>query len=95
MIEAAIQQGDLGAGGYEAWVFLGETRSMDEREEAAIRALKEGVRRAEEAGANGEGMLVNFHFRLVVFEDAKCTQRSLWQYHTPTSRTPKLLTIFC
>lgn len=58
MIEASIQQGELGAGGYEAWIFLGETRSMDEREEAAMRALKEGVRRAGEAGANGEGMLV-------------------------------------
>ena len=58
MIEAAIQQGELGEGGYEAWIFLGETRSMDEREEAAMRALKEGVRRAEEVGAKGEGMLV-------------------------------------
>lgn len=58
MIEAAIQQGDLGTGGYEAWILLGEVRSMDEREEAAMRALKEGVKLAEAVGASGEGMLV-------------------------------------
>lgn len=59
MIEAAIQQGDHGVGGYEAWILLGETRSMDEREEAAMRALSEGVRLAQENGAAGEGMLVS------------------------------------
>lgn len=59
MIEAAIQQGDFGKGGYEAWILLGETRGMDEREEAAMRALREGVRIAEENGAAGEGMLVS------------------------------------
>jgi peroxin-5 len=32
---------------------------MDEREDAAMRALSEGVRRAQEAGNNGEGMLVS------------------------------------
>lgn len=58
MLEAAIQKGDLGQGGYEAWVLLGEVRSMDEREEAAMRALHEGVKRATTAGAPGEGMLV-------------------------------------
>lgn len=58
MIEAAIQRGDLGAGGFEAWILLGETRSMDEREDAAMRALREGVRIAEAAGAKGEGMVV-------------------------------------
>ncbi|KZT40591.1 TPR-like protein [Sistotremastrum suecicum HHB10207 ss-3] len=57
MIEAAIQRGDLGAGGFEAWILLGETRSMDEREDAAMRALREGVRIAEAAGAKGEGMV--------------------------------------
>ncbi len=58
LLEAAIQQGDLGQGGYEAWILLGETRNMDERETAGMRALMEGVRLAEAAGATGEGMLV-------------------------------------
>ncbi|KAF8919890.1 peroxisome targeting signal receptor [Mucidula mucida] len=57
LLEAAIQQGDLGQGGYEAWILLGETRNMDERETAGMRALLEGVRLAEAAGATGEGML--------------------------------------
>ena len=59
MLEAAIQQGDLGEGGYEAWILLGETRNMDEREEAGMKALAQGVKRAEEAGAQGAGMLVS------------------------------------
>jgi peroxin-5 len=58
LLEAAIQKGDLGEGGYEAWVLLGETRNMDEREELGMKALVEGVKRAEEAGAPGVGMLV-------------------------------------
>ncbi|KAG5647025.1 hypothetical protein DXG03_001395 [Asterophora parasitica] len=57
MLEAAIQKGQLGQGGYEAWILLGETRNMDEREEAGMRALTEGVKRAEEAGAAGAGMM--------------------------------------
>ncbi|EMD37559.1 hypothetical protein CERSUDRAFT_50067 [Gelatoporia subvermispora B] len=57
LLEACIQQGDLGEGGYEAWILLGETRSMDEREEQGMRALQEGVKIAEQAGARGEGML--------------------------------------
>ncbi|KAF6763080.1 peroxisome targeting signal receptor [Ephemerocybe angulata] len=57
MLEAAIQQGDLGEGGYEAWVLLGETRNMDEREDAGMKALLQGVRLAEEAGAPGAGMM--------------------------------------
>ncbi|KAH6902488.1 hypothetical protein BKA70DRAFT_1435216 [Coprinopsis sp. MPI-PUGE-AT-0042] len=57
MIEAAIQKGHLGEGGYEAWILLGETRSMDEREEAGMKALMEGVKRAEAAGNAGEGIL--------------------------------------
>lgn len=59
MLEAAVQKGDLGVGGYETWILLGEVKSMDEREEAAMRALTEGVKRAEAAGASGEGMLVS------------------------------------
>lgn len=55
LLEAAIQKGE---GGYEAWILLGETRNMDEREEAGMKALTEGVRLAEEAGAAGAGMLV-------------------------------------
>jgi len=58
ILEAAIQKGELGEGGYEAWILLGEARNMDEREDMGIRALTEGVRRAREAGANGVGMLV-------------------------------------
>ncbi|KAF4620537.1 hypothetical protein D9613_000470 [Agrocybe pediades] len=57
MLEAAIQQGELGEGGYEAWILLGETRNMDEREEAGMRALLQGVQKAQEAGAAGAGML--------------------------------------
>ena len=58
LLEAAIQHGDLGEGGYEAWILLGETRSMDERDDAAMRALSEGVKRAEAANAAGQGMIV-------------------------------------
>ncbi|KAH7916547.1 hypothetical protein BJ138DRAFT_1139305 [Hygrophoropsis aurantiaca] len=57
LLEAAIQQGELGEGGYEAWILLGETRNMDEREDLGMRALTEGVRRGEVAGADGAGML--------------------------------------
>jgi peroxin-5 len=58
LLGAAIQNGDLGEGGYEAWILLGETRNMDEREEAGMKALTEGVRLAEEAGAADAGKLV-------------------------------------
>jgi len=58
MLEAAIQRGDTGEGGYEAWILLGETRNMDEREEAGMRALLQGVKIATESGAPGAGMLV-------------------------------------
>ncbi|KAJ4476947.1 hypothetical protein C8J55DRAFT_516205 [Lentinula edodes] len=57
LLEAAIQKGDLGDGGYEAWILLGETKNMDEHEEAGMRALTEGVKRAEAAGASGAGMM--------------------------------------
>jgi len=60
MLEAAIQKGELGEGGYEAWILLGEARNMDEREDMGIKALVEGVRRAKVAGANGVGMLVGY-----------------------------------
>lgn len=59
LLEAAIQHDELGEGGYEAWILLGETRSMDEREEAGMRALTEGVRRSKEAGNNDIGMIVS------------------------------------
>ncbi|KAJ7188062.1 hypothetical protein C8R46DRAFT_1053535 [Mycena filopes] len=57
LLEAAIQKGELGEGGYESWILLGETRNMDEREDAGMRALTEGVKLAEAAGAPGVGML--------------------------------------
>ena len=59
LLEAAIQKGDLGEGGYEAWILLGETRNMDEREELGMRALVEGVKRAGAAGAAGVGQSVS------------------------------------
>ena len=59
MLEAAIQQGEVGEGGYETWILLGETRNMDEREEAGMRALLHGVKIAEESEAPGTGMLVS------------------------------------
>lgn len=58
MLEGAIQKGQLGEGGYEAWVLLGETRNMDEREEAGMKALIEGIRMAEQNGTPGPGMMV-------------------------------------
>ncbi|KAG1808340.1 hypothetical protein EV424DRAFT_1574351 [Suillus variegatus] len=57
LLEAAIQKGELGEGGYEAWILLGETRNMDEHEDLGLRALTEGVRLSEAANANGVGML--------------------------------------
>ncbi|KAG8809861.1 Peroxisomal membrane signal receptor PTS1 [Serendipita sp. 399] len=58
LLEAAIQQKDLGEGGYEAWILLGEVRSMDEREEQGMLALREGVKIAQEqGGAGGVGLL--------------------------------------
>ena len=58
LLEAAIQKGELGKGGYEAWILLGETHNMGEREEAGMRVLMEGVHLAEEAGATSASMLV-------------------------------------
>jgi peroxin-5 len=64
LLEAAIQKGELGDGGYETWILLGETRNMDEREELGMRALVEGVKRAEAAGAAGAGQLVGRFTRI-------------------------------
>lgn len=60
LLEAAIQKGELGEGGYETWILLGETRNMDEREDLGMRALTEGVKRAEAAGAAGAGQMVGW-----------------------------------
>jgi peroxin-5 len=57
LLEAAIQRGELGQGGYETWLLLGETKSMDEREESAMQAFSEGVRIAQANGGSGAGML--------------------------------------
>lgn len=73
LLEAAIQKGDLGDGGYEAWILLGETKNMDEHEEAGMRALTEGVKRAEAAGASGAGMMVRcFHYLRPEFHLIQC-----------------------
>ncbi|KAH7338910.1 hypothetical protein B0J17DRAFT_659029 [Rhizoctonia solani] len=53
LLEAAIQKGQLGEGGYESWVLLGEVRGMDEREAEGLIALREGVNR----GAPPEALL--------------------------------------
>jgi hypothetical protein len=59
LLEVAIQRGELGEGGYEAWILLGDAKTMDEHEDAGLRALIEGVSRAEAAGVPGPGMLVS------------------------------------
>ena len=59
LLEAAIQEGDLGQGGYEAWILLGEVKAMDEMETQGLKALTQGVKIADQAGAHGEGMLVS------------------------------------
>lgn len=59
LLEAAIQKGELGEGGYETWILLGETRNMDEREEAGMKALLQGVELSKKANGNGAGMLVS------------------------------------
>ncbi|KAG8873420.1 Peroxisomal membrane signal receptor PTS1 [Tulasnella sp. 331] len=57
MLEASIQKGELGEGGYEVWILLGETRSMDEREDIGLLALRQGVKFAKQASQVGPGML--------------------------------------
>jgi len=49
--------GELGEGGFEAWLLLGRARSMDEREVQALKALREGTRIAQQAGMADVGML--------------------------------------
>jgi len=52
---------------------------MDEREEAGMRALTEGVRRAEEAGASGAGMLsLAISYTNEAFERASHTMLMRW-----------------
>jgi len=96
LLEAAIQKGELGEGGCETWILLGETRNMDEREDAGMRALMEGVRRAQEAGTPGPGMLV----RCSVFSLFSLEPRNLlfyitnspWLFLSPTNHTIEHLT---
>ncbi|KIY44415.1 TPR-like protein [Fistulina hepatica ATCC 64428] len=57
LLEAAIQENDLGEGGYEAWILLGETRNMDEREDAGMRALLKGVEASSKSDHPDAGML--------------------------------------
>lgn len=83
LLEAAVQRGDLGEGGYEAWVLLGETRSMDEREDAAMRALAEGVRLAEAAGSSA-GFLVSY-FNYIYMRSMRTCFLSHWLFPTRTS----------
>lgn len=64
LVEASIQKGELGEGGYEAWLLLGKARSMDEREVQALRALREGTRIAQSNGAGAAGMLVSLVLRI-------------------------------
>ncbi|KAI0696708.1 hypothetical protein BC835DRAFT_1414101 [Cytidiella melzeri] len=87
MLEAAIQKGDLGQGGWETWVLLGEVRSMDEREEAGMRALTQGVKRAEMVGSAGEGMLsLAISFTNESYERASHTMLLRWLH----ARYPEL-----
>lgn len=79
LLESTLQSGTCAAqasqipgfdGGEAAvWVLLGQTQAMDEKEVAAVRALEEGRRRFEVAGAGtgetgrkvmGEGLVVSW-----------------------------------
>jgi hypothetical protein len=91
LLEAAIQKGELGEGGYEAWILLGETRNMDEREEAGMKALTEGVRLAEEAGAAGAGMLVCYSHNSSTGILLTEFGNSPWRSPTRTNRLIELL----
>ena len=87
MLEAAIQKDDLGEGGFEAWILLGETRNMDEREDAGMKALLEGVKRAELRGTSGEGMLVGLNYAFP-FTASDLTQYfSPWPFHLPMNHS--------
>jgi peroxin-5 len=61
LCEAAIRKGELGDGGFEAWILLGQARSMDERESHALKALREGTKIAQERGNMEAGMLVSLY----------------------------------
>jgi len=88
LLEAAIQKGELGEGGYEAWILLGETRNMDEREEVGMKALTEGVRLAEKAGAAGAGMLVRYLCHAAIFASlTELGDHSPWQSRIQTNRS--------
>jgi hypothetical protein len=95
LLEAAIQKGELGEGGYEAWILLGETRNMDEREEAGMKALTEGVRLAEAAGAAGAGMLVCYLHNPPTYLPLTEPGNSLWQSLTRTNRSIALPIRYC
>jgi peroxin-5 len=95
LLEAAIQKGELGEGGYEAWILLGETRNMDEREEAGMKALTEGVRLAEEAGAAGAGMLVCYSHNSSTGVLLTGLGNSPWRSLTRTNRSIALLIRCC
>jgi len=95
LLEAAIQKGELGEGGYEAWILLGETRNMDEREEAGMKALTEGVRLAEEAGAAGAGMLVCYPHKFSTGVLLTELGNSPWRSPTRTNRSIALLIRCC
>jgi peroxin-5 len=95
LLEAAIQKGELGEGDYEAWILLGETRNMDEREEAGMKALTEGVRLAEEAGAAGAGMLVCYSHNSSTGVLLTDLGNSPWQFPTRTNRSIALLIRCC
>ena len=70
LCEAAIQKGELGSGGYEAWILLGQARSMDEREGQALKALIEGTRIAQAGGNFQVGMLVRFFLVKLTLESS-------------------------
>jgi hypothetical protein len=95
LLEAAIQKGDLGEGGYEAWILLGETRNMDEREEGGMKALTEGVRLAEEAGSTGAGMLVCYSLNSSTGVLLTELGNSPWRSPTRTNRSIALLIRCC
>lgn len=95
LLEAAIQKGELGEGGYEAWILLGETRNMDEREEAGMKALTEGVRLAEAAGADGAGMVVCRDHLPTCPLLTGLYDNSLWRSPTRTNRSIALPTQCC
>jgi len=78
LLEAAIQRGDLGEGGYEAWILLGETRSMDEREDAAMRALAQGVRLAEAAGSSAGLLSLAISFTNESYQKGSHTMLLRW-----------------